>query len=320
MRKQIPAVLLAVVCVVFAIRLYYAKQENGHLGKELAESEEIVASPKESMPKPEAVATASPVVTDRIVAAVDEAKPEELKENSNRPMIRIMANMMEGNPTINKMVEASQRGIVGAIYSDMIEYLNLNPEETKYFMDLLMYRQMANVYVHMKMMSGDLTEEEKQSLMEEVKLANEFTRKEMEKFLNNPEDFAEFEFYQDTIYERMMLSQMDQNLGEAALSDEACRKVLEIMYDERKNFDFSTDLHDDENRDLSPKRFSLENIAKHTDDLRMLSDMEIKRLQVILTPEQLAAWRESAEAIVQMLVGQLHQTNQPSEVVRQARN
>jgi hypothetical protein len=321
MRKQIPAVLLAVVCVVLAMGLYRTKQANSHLGKELAESEEIAASPEESMPNPEAVAEASLGVTDRTVAAAVEAEtpepePEELKDNSNRPMIRNMAEMMEENPTINKMVEASQRGVVGALYSDMIEYLNLNPEEAKYFMDLLTYRQMAHVGVHMKMMSGDLTEEEKQSLMEEVKLASEFTREEMEKFLNDPEDFEEFDFYEDTIYERMLLSQMDQKLGEAALSEEVYRKVLEIMHDERMNFDFSTDLHDSENRDLSPARFSLENIDKHKNDLKILGDMEEKHLQDILTPEQLAAWREGAEAIVQLLVGQLHQTNQSIDPTR----
>lgn len=243
---------------------------------------------------------------------MDEAQARDTDgaKETNRRVMRDMAKMIDENPTINKMVEASQRGAIGALYTDMIAYLNLDAEETQYFMDLLMYRQMANVDAHMKMASGNLTEEEKLALMEATKLANETTRTEVDKFLNDPEDFEEFKFYEDTIGERMMLSQMDQQLGDAALSDEAYREVLEIMYDERENYDWSTDLHDNENRDLSPERFSQENIRKHIADVVALGELMDQRMQEILTPEQLAAWRQSGVAMQALIEGQLIQANQ----------
>lgn len=315
MKKQMPVILLSIICIALAIMLYNAKHEYARLSMELAESKEAVARLKGMVGSSDAVtsdsaAEASGGITNQPLATLVQAKPEEAGETSQRRIMSNMAKMIEENPTINKMVEASQRGAIGALYSDMIEYLNLNAEETKYFMDLLMYRQMANVDVHLKMMSGNLTEEEKQALMEKVKLANETTRDEMEKFLNDSEDFTEFKFYEDTIGERMMLSQMDQKLGEAALSDETYREVLKIMHDERENFDFSTDLHDNENRDLSPERFSQENIQKHLADMKALGEQMDQSLQDILTPGQLEAWRQSGEAMMQLQAGQLHQASQ----------
>jgi hypothetical protein len=192
----------------------------------------------------------------------------------------------------------------------MIEYLELDAEEARYFMELIMHRQMANVDVHLKMMSGDLSEEEKAALTEKARAANETTNREMEKFLNDPEDFAEFEYYEDTIGERMMLSQMDQMLGDHALDEGTYREVLSIMHDERENYTWRTDLHDDENRDLSPERFSEENIRKHIEDTKILGERMDQRMQVILTPDQLAAWRESGLAMQNLVEGQLRQAGQ----------
>ena len=115
-----------------------------------------------------------------------------------------IAKMME-NQTMNKVMEASQRGTISALYSDMIEYLDLNEEETEYFMDLLVYRQMKQVDMAMKIMSGQLSDEEKEALMKGVEEVQGIVTDEMKKFLNNDEDFAEFEYFEKTMSERMML-------------------------------------------------------------------------------------------------------------------
>jgi NADH dehydrogenase/NADH:ubiquinone oxidoreductase subunit G len=314
MKTQIPAVILGIFAIVLAGALYKAKHEVSQLRKELSQARKRVAVIEEANPGSEAVAETVAGTAYQVAAAPIEmqgsALEAETHKEKNRRVMRNMAKTIDENPTINKMVEASQRGAVGALYSDMLEYLDLNPEETKYFMNLLMYRQMANVDVHLKMMASDLAEEEKAALMKAVKLANKSMLEEMESFLNNPEDFDEFTFYEDTIGERMMLSQMDQKLGDAALSEEVYREVLEIMHDERKNYNWSTDLHDNENRDLSPERFSEENIQHHITDLNTLGEQMDRRMQRILAPEQLTAWRESGEAMKSMVAGQLYQTRQ----------
>jgi len=310
MKKQIPTIILAIGCIALAASLYKTKGENSQLREELSQSRTVAVEPEKPMAKAETIAETSPGATNQSVAAFVEPEAAESKKESNRRMMSSIAKMMEDNPTINKMVEASQRGAIGALYSDLIEYLDLDAEETEYFMDLLMYRQMKNMDMAMKMMSGELTKEEKAALMEEVKLAGETTKEEMEKFLNDPGDFYELEFYEDTIGERMMLSQMDQMLGDAALPDETYREVLEIMRNEREGFDWSTDLHDSENQDMSPERFSAENIQQHIADTKAAGELMDRRMQEILTPEQLEAWRQSGAAMMEMQTAQMQQAAQ----------
>lgn len=314
MKKQIPAIILSLICMLLLFELQSKQKENTRLFKKIASMEPVQEKPGPVTSLSAAEQSGKVVQTEGNDAnkQTDEAHApgSNSTKESNRRIMRNMAKTIDENPTINKMVEASQRGAIGALYSDMIAYLNLNEEETKYFMDLLMYRQMANVDAHMQIASGNLTEEEKQALMKATKLANETTRAKVEKFLNDPNDFEEFQFYEDTIGERMMLSQMDQKLGDSALSDEAYREVLEIMHDERENYAWSTDLHDNENRDLSPERFSQDNIQKHIADMMALGELMDKRMQELLTPEQLAAWRESGAAMQALMEGQLIQANQ----------
>lgn len=316
MKKHIPAIVLAVICAALAITLQLQRNENARLTQKVSELEtalsgspvlEVSAEPAPGQPEFAKTGETGniPALAETELLADDIGAKEHAK--------RIMSEMnktISDNPTINKMVEASQRGAIGALYMDMIEYLGLDADETRYFMDLLMYRQMANVDAHLKMASGTLSDEEKAALQEDVKRANDTTRSEIEKFLNNTEDFEEFKYYEDTIGERMMLSQMDQMLGDSALSDAAYREVLDIMYETRESYNWSTDLNDNENRDLSPERFSRENIQKHIADMKIVGELMDQRMQEILTPEQLAAWRESGLAMQALVEGQLIQANQ----------
>lgn len=316
MKKQLPAVLFALVAVALAAALFSAKRENAELKQTAAD---LATAPAE----PVAAASSEPVAAEPAIVPVQpeiavatpppmEANPApEEQETAVRRMMGNMAKMME-NPTMNKVMEASQRGAVGALYSDLIEYLNLDAEETKYFMDLLMYRQMKNIDMAMKMMGGNLGEDEKKALADEAKQAEETLKAEMEKFLNNPDDLAEWEFYEKTMGERMMLSQMDQSLAasNATLADDTYRNLLGMMHEEKKNFPFTSDLHDEKNTDLSPSRFSKDNIQSYANDVRQLNDRITARAQSLLTPEQYTAFEASIKTTTDMQLSQLEMAAQ----------
>ncbi len=315
MKKHVPIIILAIICVALAVAFQLQRRENSRMKQAI--STEDPASPEPPAPTEQAHETGPSADVVEMGEAIGlqsmetAPQPDPLKEKeTTKRVMREMAKTIDENPTINKMVEASQRGAIGALYADMIEYLGLNAEETGYFMDLLMYRQMANVDAHMKMASGALTEEDKKALQEHVNQINETMRSEMEQFLNDADDFEEFKYYEDTIGERMMLSQMDQSLGENTLPDDTYREVLAIMYEERENYNWATDLNDNKNRDLSPERFSQENIRQHMADVQAVGELMDKRLQELLTPEQLQAWRESGAAMQALIQGQLIQASQ----------
>jgi len=317
MKKQIPAVLLAIVCVVLAFGLYKSKQENTQLQQEIAKpavapAESLAAepSPKTDTPSNEAAAVvkAAPESEEQVQ---EEAPAAGKMKDATRRMMSSIAKMME-NPTMNKVMEASQRGAVGALYSDLIEYLDLDAEETKYFMDLLMYRQMKQMDLGMKMMGGGMDEAETEQMTADITEASETVKSEMQKFLNNPDDFAEFEFYEKTMGERMMLAQMDQTLAssDSALSDETYRELLGMMHDERTSYDFSSNLHDEENMDLSAERFSKKNIDAHANDIRKLDKLMIARAEGMLTPDQFKAYADSLKTTTDMQIAQLEMVAQ----------
>ncbi len=313
MKKQLPAILLGIACIGLLAAYIHANNSAKQLKQETAQLK-IQPEIDSTVPAKEtpAIDETNSAVSEEQITTLEAAEPaaEEAKP-SGRRMMENMAKMME-NPTMNKVMEASQRGAIGALYTDLIAYLNLNEEETKYFMDLLMYRQMKQVDMAMKMMGGQLSDEEKQALTDEIKQAQDTVKDEMEKFLNNAEDFAEFEYYEKTIGERMMLSQMDKDLSGsgAELSDTTYRELLGLMHDERENFDFTSDLNDQENADLSPERFSKDNVQNFANDLQQLNENIFQKAQGLLTPEQYDAFVSSLKAFTDMQLSQMEMAAQ----------
>jgi len=313
MKKQLPAILLGIACIGLLAAYIHANNSAKQLQHETAQLKNQTgidaAVPETDAPS---IDQTNSAVSGEPVATLEAAEPaaEEAKPDGRR-MMENMAKMME-NPTMNKVMEASQRGAIGALYTDLIAYLNLNEEETKYFMDLLMYRQMKQVDMAMKMMGGQLSDEEKKVLEEQIKQAQDTVKEEMQKFLNSEEDFAEFEYYEKTIGERMMLSQMDKDLSGsgAELSDTTYRELLGVMHDERENFDFTSDLNDQENADLSPERFSKDNVQNFANDLQQLNENIFQKAQGLLTPEQYDAFVSSLKAFTDMQLSQMEMAAQ----------
>ena len=76
--------------------------------------------------------------------AQESVRPEVGMEPASRRMMTSLSKMLD-NPTMNKVMVASQRGALQALYGDLIESFEFTGEEGDYFMDLLMSRQMRQV-------------------------------------------------------------------------------------------------------------------------------------------------------------------------------
>lgn len=318
MIKRLSTIVMAIICAALAILLFNANRRIIVLEHKLEVS-------LKSMRMPEATASISKLPANELEPdekkLVDSATADPTNEvniavveNTLKNQQRIMASIanMRENPTMNKMIEASQRGTMSALYDDLIEYLDLEPQETKYFMDLLMFRQMENVDFGMKLMSGQLSEEDRQQMADHLKKVSEEMKEEMKAFLNNPSDYEEFEYYEQTMNERMALSQLDQQLSsiEQPLSDDSYRNLLDMMHGERIGFDWSTDLHDEKKSDISPERFSKENMQKHTEDIGLLNKQIFNEAMKMLTPEQFEAFKTSLQATTDMQLAQFQMAGQ----------
>ncbi len=83
-----------------------------------------------------------------------------------------------------------------------------------------------------------------------------------------------------------------------------------MMHEEKENFQFTSNLHDDKNMDLSAERFSTENLQHFADDIEKLNGIISQRAQDMLTPEQFTAFSESVQATTDMQQAQLEMAAQ----------
>lgn len=327
MKTILPTVLLGIACAALGLGLYVSQgklqdldSDNQKLNQTIteleAENERLrTARSPDGIPVP----VSKPAMTEVVEVAAAVPSPEDLspepvpepKENPGERMMRSISKMMD-NPTMNKVMEASQRGAVSALYEDLVDYLELEGEEKDYFMDLLVSRQMQNVDVGMKMMKGGLSEEEQKALGDELQETTELIKEEIAYFLNNEEDVAEWEFYEKTMGERMMLSQMDQALADSdeMLPFDTYRELLEAMSEEKEAFSFTGDLHDPDNTDLSAERFSVENLESFARDQDQLNVRFSERAKTMLSTRQFEAFSESLKTSTEMQRAQLEMAAQ----------
>ncbi len=314
MKKQIPAIILAIVSIALATALYSANQQIAQLEQQLAagptppSAETELAQTEPAKPVEMIEAAPEPILMTMQEPA---PAPEEEAGTSGQRMMKNITKMME-NPAMNKIMEASQRGVIGAMYEDLVAHLGLSGGEKEYFMELLMFRQMTQVDVGMKMMSGNLSDEERKKLAAQIKEANDLVKTEMKAFLNDESDYSEFEFYEKTQGERMMLSQAEAALDgtDHSFSDETYRRLLEMMHSEKENFDFNSDFQDETNMDMSPQRFSEQNLQNFGNDLDRLNENIFSKAQNLLTAEQFEAFKSAITTTTDMQKSQLEMAAQ----------
>ena len=318
MKKQVPAMVLAVLCVVLVVVCIKNKKTIDRLQAKIDRSKatKVDVTGEESIvgldasedamldqgdATPEGVSAGGEIV-------VDIEQPEELVSESDegRRMMENISKMME-NPAMNEMIQASQRGALSAMYADMIEYLGLNDEEADYFMDLLMYRQSMQTELAMKLMSGQLNDEEREALQKKMEEVQETYKEEMASFLNDDGDYAHLEFYEKTTTERMMMSQVDKDLSGTAgeLASETYEELINIMYSEKESYDYSNNLADQDNMDLSSDRFSSSNVDAYANDLQGLNQAILEEASGVLSAEQYSAFESSLTSYTEMQIAQM---------------
>jgi hypothetical protein len=109
------------------------------------------------------------------------------------------------------------------------------------------------------------------------------------------EDFDKMKRYEDSTNERMQLRTFNSMLADKGLElDEATEtKLMDAMYDERKNFPFASDFGNQQNTDMT--RFTSENMNRFGEEYSQFSQGVVKRAESILTAPQLEIFRQSQE-------------------------
>jgi hypothetical protein len=234
------------------------------------------------------------------------AKSSGREGTSSQRVMRDIAKMFD-NPQMNEVMKASQRATLDVLYKDLLDAYQLAPEERTHFMELLMARQMFRVETSMKMMGGTNDADEMKALADEMREYDQVVKKEIDTFLNNPDDSAEFAFYEKTMQERMALSGLEAELARAQtpLGDGIERQLIDIMARQKSAHTFKSDLADETNYNVDAARFSPENITAFEQDLTELHAAIATEARTILASDQLTAFTRTLEQMRQMQVSQV---------------
>jgi hypothetical protein len=138
------------------------------------------------------------------------------------------------DPDMKKMIAGQQRMMIDQLYGPLFKKLNLSPEESQAFRDLLA-EHMGKATEMASVMFGKATPEERKEVTAKMAADNQAMEQTMKELLG-PERYAQYQEYQQTAGERMQLSMFRQELlgSGAPVSDAQFENLLHLMGEEKK--------------------------------------------------------------------------------------
>jgi hypothetical protein len=218
-------------------------------------------------------------------AAGKSASPDAMAQG------RKMWTEMFKNPAMKEVMKQQRLAMLDTQYAKLFSTFNLTDEEKAFFKNLLADRLTLESELGIKMIDSDLTKEERTALVKEHQDGKKASDARIREFLNNEDDYAAFQRWEDTKGERMQVEMgrsLFANSGEA-LTPEQEQQLVDTMHRVRSAPDGSADLSKPENFD--PSRISDDEIARQLtkldDHARQVYDAASK----FLSPTQLQALR-----------------------------
>lgn len=143
-------------------------------------------------------------------------------------MGKMLGNMLK-DPEMRKAMEQQQRLGMEMLYGSLVKQLQLTPEQEKKFKEMLLAQQMENMEQAGAMFEG--TSEDRARVAQELAEKKKENEEQIKELLGE-DKFAQYEEYNQTIGERMMLEQFGRNVE---ATPEQTEQLLAIMREEKKN-------------------------------------------------------------------------------------
>ncbi|HTG43894.1 MAG TPA: hypothetical protein VK633_05120 [Verrucomicrobiae bacterium] len=249
------------------------RQEQARLQGDLA-STETALQQANSSPTTSAAAKASPAPASPRVSPANGEGTEGSGKN-------LFADLLK-DPEMRKAMAQQQRMGLDMIYGSLFKELQLTPEQEKNFKDVLLEQQMANISQAGAMLGdakGDKAEIAK-------KLGEEHRAREGQlKEILGEEKFAQYQEYNQTVGERMMLDQFGK---QAEISPDQNEQLLAIMREEKKNIQINQGTPAfDPNQDFQSIIQSPDAAEKLFSQQEQVNARVLERAGQVLTPEQM---------------------------------
>lgn len=193
-----------------------------------------------------------------------------------------MLSKMMSDPEMRKAIEQQQRMGMDMIYGSLFKHLQLSPEQERKFKDALLEMQMSAVSQAGSMFGGTNRTEAMQKVAEERKKSEEKIKE-----ILGEEKYAQYQDYNATIQERMVLDQFSK---QSDLSPEQGEQLLAIMREEKQRVQLNMQQNTDpaEAMKMLESEQAMEEMFKKLDTV---NESVLDRAKGILTPEQMEKFR-----------------------------
>jgi hypothetical protein len=193
-----------------------------------------------------------------------------------------MIGEMLKDPEMRKAMEQQQKLGLEMMYGSLFKELKLTPEQEKTFKDLLLGQQMENMSQATTMFGG--AEEERSKIAQELAEKNKQNQEQLKEMLGE-EKYAQYQAYNQTLSERMMLEQFGKDV---ALSPEQNEQLLGIIREEKNNVQINRGSDPvDPTKDWQKMLSSGEAAERMYAEQEEVNSRVIERAGQMLTPEQL---------------------------------
>jgi hypothetical protein len=283
-----------------AAQLEETQQRLAALEAELKEKTEAIENARATEAKAKIL---QQTLTESTSAVVEQSKKSEKLEQSlaeaktNNPM-HSMAAMFK-DPKMREMIKSQQKAFMGPMvnkqYSDLFKQLNMTPEQSATFKDLIQKKMLVGADVGFSMMDDSLDASQRADLTKQVKSQTDDVDNQIKDFLGD-ENFKAYQSYEKTVPDRMSVSQFnDQFAGTPnALSADQQGQLVQALSDARNNFQWTSGLNQQNpgaNGDMA-SLLTPDNIDKFVNERTEFDNQFLTRAQQFLTPDQLAAYKE----------------------------
>ena len=206
-----------------------------------------------------------------------------------------MAQLMTSNPAMKNLVATTQRRALETQYAELLDALQLTPEQRTRFIDLLAERQAATTDARMKLASADISADERRALAQEMQQANQATQGTIRELLGD-EKFAAFRSYTDQQAERTQVNMLKASLASsgAPLSAEQAASLSGLMYEERKGFTFTR--NPGAGAADPTAALNSQTVETNLREQEQLDERIANRAAVLLSPDQVNALRQNQAA------------------------
>jgi hypothetical protein len=230
-------------------------------------------------------------------AALAVAPAPRVAEPSQPKSLASIASQMMNTPAMREIMARTQRTALEKMFADLMNQLGLSPEDRARFIDLVAEKRMNATEAGLKMMSGNLTPEERAALAQQMKDGNADSDTKIREFLGNDTSYAAYQDYVAQQPVRTQVTALSTSLAAAGqpMSPEQSTALATVMTETRKNFTFTHDFSDPANSD---PQTMLNGPAMDTyfQEQEQLQSRIADHAAAFLSPDQVAALRQAQAA------------------------